>query len=232
MTSKFGRNGSRMKNYMVKDHCKFELSAMSNTSAVGAFVINTYLLSTSLCSRWSTLANLYNRWRIRKLKLTYVSQLSTTINGRVGLAIATDADSGTPTSFSNLIECEQSLEATGYATRTFFYTPRHEDWLWTGDLALNEDRLEYPGLIYIASGSFTTAGVPGYVVVESIAEFDSPCNSVASLSRTIKQATSKITPQMRADMKEAKERNHDEPKSNENVSDLAARLLAAVNGKN
>jgi len=170
------------------DYCRFELAAMSNTSAVGAFVVNTYLLSTALCSRWNAMANLYNRWRIRRLVIHYVSQLSTTVNGRVGIAFLADADAGTATAFSNLMENRVSAEFTSFARGKLTVRAERESWLWTADLALNEDRLEYMGVLQIASGSFTTAGVPGYWVVEGWTEWCEPTNSVVAIERALSKS--------------------------------------------
>jgi hypothetical protein len=177
------REKSRQRSVITHDVARGELTAMSNTSAIGVFVINTYLLSTDLLPRWTALAAIYQRWRIKWMKFTYVSQLATTINGRVGMFINEDADGSVPTTFVGAAGNRVFKEVTAYRTSTMYYRPNHEDWLWTKDLALNEDRLEYPGYFGICSGSFTTAGVPGYVTVSYHVEFSSPCNSESTLAR-------------------------------------------------
>ncbi len=200
------RNGQ----VVTKDNCRFELSAMSSTNATGIFVINAYLMSTSLCSRWSNMANLFNRWRIVKIVLHYVSQIATTNNGRVGMAFSADADSGTPTSFSNLIEMRRTKECAGRQNMSLLVRPQHEYWLWTADLSLNEDRLEYPGIIYVASGSFTSALVPGYVWCEALTEWCEPTNSTVALSRQARLLGKPGTTEVPVDSVNSKDEKEDD----------------------
>jgi len=154
---------------------------MTGTSNIGAFVRSDYILSTALCTRWAALANIYQRWRINKLRLTYVSQIGTGNNGRVAMCVNEDPDGGVPVSFPDMIQFRCAQECTGYARVSMVYKPKHESFLWTGDLVANEDRLEYPGYLYVATGSFTSSVVPGYIIVESWTEWDAPCSTNTAL---------------------------------------------------
>jgi hypothetical protein len=156
---------------------------MSTASSLGTFVNTPYVLSTALNNRWAYLAVIYQRWRIRWIKFHYRSQIGTSNNGRVALAVVEDADGSAPTTFPGLLENRVAAEASGRASLDLFYRPAHEAWLWTRDLSLNEDRLEYPGVLNVATGSFTVASVPGYVWYEYFVEFSSPCNSETQLTR-------------------------------------------------
>lgn len=179
------KRGGNYKPTIIRERGKFELNAISNTSSSGLFNVNTYAISTAICQRWQALALLYQRWRIRKLRLTYFSQISTTYNGRVAIAINEDPDAGTPTSFRDMMELESCQECSGYARKSVTFTPNNATrWLFTQDLSLNEDRLEQPGNLYVATGSFTSAIVPGYVILEYDTEWVSPCTSNTSIFRT------------------------------------------------
>jgi hypothetical protein len=156
---------------------------MATASSLGTFVNTSYVLSTALNNRWAYLAAIYQRWRIKYIRFHYRSQIGTSNNGRVAMAVVEDADGSAPTTFPGLMEQRCSSENSGRSSFNMTYRPIHEDWLWTRDLTLNEDRLEYPGVLNVATGSFTVASVPGYIWYEYLVEFSAPCNSETQLAR-------------------------------------------------
>ncbi len=176
-------NGSRAAT--VIDRARAELSSIGTTSASGLFAYTAFLFSTSLNTRWAALANLYQRWRIKWMKFHYRGQVSTTYNGRVAMGVNEDADGANPTSFAQLMEVRCAAQCQGWSSMNLTYRPSRETWLWTADLSLNEDRLEYPGFLMVATGSFTSAVVPGYIWYEYEVEFSNPCNSTIALSRVL-----------------------------------------------
>lgn len=111
----------------------------------------------------------------------YVSQVATSNFGRVALGVNEDADGATPTSFNELLQVRCAKEVTGHSSGSLEYIPRREGWLWTNDLSLNEDRLEYPGIFYLASMAFTVSVQPGATWVEADVEFDLPCSVATAL---------------------------------------------------
>lgn len=177
------RNKSTNRQVFVPVHekARAELAPITATSALGTFSLTSYVLSTALNNRWAYLASCYQRWRIKWIKFHYVSQIATTNNGRVALAVIEDADGSVPTTFPGLLENRCSIEGAGRNSFYLKYTPVHSGWLYTRDLSLNEDRLEYPGYLAVATGSFTSSGVPGYIWYEYSVEFSSPCNTETQL---------------------------------------------------
>jgi len=166
----------------VKEYCRFELPVPSQTSGTGLTVIDSYLMSTDMNARWQGLAYLYQRWRIRKMIFHYISQNSTNTNGRAMMAVIEDADGVAPTDFPSGMRQRCSVENAGRNTMKLVYVPKHEGWLWTRDLSLNEDRLEYPGYLVFGTASYAVTTYPGYIWVESWAEFDEPSTSETSIS--------------------------------------------------
>lgn len=179
------RSTKRLATTNIIDHGRAELGTLSSTSSSGITVVNSYPISTSLNVRWTALANLYQRWRIKSISFLYTSQIATTNNGRIAMSVNEDADGTAPTSFAIAMEQRCAAEGAGRNNIRMTYRPKHEGWLWTGDLSLNEDRLEYPGVLHVLSGSFTSAGVPGYITYVYTVEFSLPCTSSTAARRAL-----------------------------------------------
>lgn len=158
----------------------------------------------------------------------YAPQIGTNNNGRVAISFTEDADSGTPTNMSNLMEMKQSVEMAGFQRGRLVVRPHHEEFLWTGDLTLNEDRLEYPGVLYVASASFGATYTPGYIWVEAVTEWDSPTNTTVGVSRLLnfakRVAESQGPAKIQTTTEQSRETSDDDGEAYKQLLALAARL--------
>lgn len=168
----------------IVDKGQCELSAPSSSSGSGFWIVTSWLLSTGvLGARPAALADLYQRWRVKKLRFRYNPQIGVTTQGRFCMGVSDDADGNAPTSPGTMAELNRSTTGPIYKTASITWKPKYEAWLWTKDLGLNEDRLEYPGVFYFATTGMISSLVVGFITVQYEIEYYGPCTSTTALAR-------------------------------------------------
>lgn len=166
----------------IKGNFLLEVSAVNSG---GLFVLNRFEIDTTLCSTWTSLGQIFQRWKIHSLTIRYVPAAAFTFTGLGYLAIAEDPEADTPVSAIDMMG--QRCSAAGGLREPFrlHWRPRREFWLFTRDLLAQDDRLEMPGDLLFASDSSTNNLPPGKLVVHYDVSFDLITNSAVSLSKHV-----------------------------------------------
>jgi len=156
-------------------------TAISATSNVGAYVntaLNVNCAGTNLTARWATFATLYQKWRIRALRATLVSNQSTTTVGNLYAAFQTlyPVPAGqVPATGAQLMRENGAVFGNAYSDLVTEFDARSQSVPWfstsTGAGATNTN---CPGVLNIGSDGFSAAVVPGTVVVDYEIEFADP----------------------------------------------------------
>jgi len=152
-------------------------SALTQTSAAGAFVIARVQFDSSVGSTIDQLSSIFAKWRLLKLKLHFCSSRPTTDVGIFGMAILEDVDSVTPTTTSSAMNMRVSCMDHVWRSQTLNFKPLKEGWLFTRDLA-SDDRLEMPCDMLFFSELTTAQFYPGIIWYEYHIEWCELANSI------------------------------------------------------
>lgn len=169
-------SGSRNKCYVLRGTGQLS-GQLTATSAAGSFVSTRYEVDTTLVTTWAQAGKLFARWRIRSLKFHFKSLKGTTTEGNMGICFLRDTNATTPTLTSDALSLEEATFGHVYQNLTLKVKPQHEDWLFTRDAALLDDRLEMPGDVVYWSDNTTASYIPGVATVDYVIEFDGVGNS-------------------------------------------------------
>lgn len=156
-------------------------SALTTTSAVGAYVSTRFEIDTTLCTAWTNPGTSFARWRIKEINFHFCAYKPTTTEGLIGIMILDDPQQTTPSNTANALSVRQSKVGKIYDSLTLRYTPRHQNWLFTRDALTLDDRLEMPGDVVYFSDLTTASYIPGIAWMDYVVEFDEIINvNVAS----------------------------------------------------
>lgn len=178
------------------------LALPSNTSAVGAAVIDRYEIDTTLNGVWTQLGSLFQQWRIKNLEFRFVRIQGSSTVGAMAMAILEDPDSSSPTSIVDVVNCRVAKmwtysNAEEYTSLRYVPQGRGASWLYTKDNVTNDDRLEMPGDLILMSSNFTSSVSPGLLYMHYEVEFMGLTNSVVALSSRINQPQKESQPDLK-----------------------------------
>jgi len=159
-------------------------TAISASSATPATHVRTTLQisvdanSNVLCTRWGTWGLLFQKWRIRKLHATLVSNMASTTVGSNYLAMYVEANATPASTAEAIMRLEGSVMGNAYSQiRTRFDSPA-QSLVWyecTADGGSPPDLLEsLPGFIAVGTDGYSSALVPGKLVIDYELEFADP----------------------------------------------------------
>jgi hypothetical protein len=159
-----------------RDLSAIAISASSATPAT--VIVTTMLLSvdsagTPFITRLGTYGNLYQRWRVRRLRATLVAANSTTTVGFNYLGFLEDATSTAPTTVETMMRLPKATMGNAYSEiATDFEFESGDSWLSTHDAG--DDRLAFAGALNVATNNYSSALVPGVIVFDYEIEYCNP----------------------------------------------------------
>jgi len=150
--------------------------AISPASATGTVVVTTQALSvatTPLITRWATWGTLYQRWRIVRLRATFVSNLGVTTVGNNYMAFTESTNTPAPTTPETIMRLN-GVMGSAYANISCDFDPgaqvRFYDTVTTaGDLGASQ-----PGTFYFMTDGYSAALTSGHVVIDYELELADP----------------------------------------------------------
>lgn len=150
-------------------------TALAATSAVGAVVPSNFTLTVDASgptvTRWGTYQGLFNRWRIRKLHVTFVSGTNTTSSGQAFLATENTLATATPTTTESLMRRAGSVMGPLYSNMaTVFHSGEQLKWYDT-EIGAGSDIGDSPGRVLFQSQGAASAFIPGVLVYDYEIEF-------------------------------------------------------------
>jgi len=158
----------------------------TSTSNVGAFVLDTYDIDSTLLSSVNSLASVYEKWRVISLRFTYCPNISSTSTGTVYMACTDDPDESSPTTDATIMNLRVAGAGVIWKGFSIYYKPiRSLPWLYTKDQVTSDDRLEMPGVFLLATSSASATISPGRVIVKYTVEFTGIANTTVSASMPI-----------------------------------------------
>jgi len=144
--------------------------ALTASSATPATFVNTAALvvvnsATSLCTRWNSFGALFQKWRVKKLRATLVSNQTTSTVGNNYVAFQTNADAAAPTTAEGIMRIEGSAMANAYSNVQSDFDSRTQlKWLATAFQA--DEDVTAAGNLNVATDGYSTAVVVGKVVID------------------------------------------------------------------
>ncbi len=151
--------------HTVRGHAQCS-GAIANTNAGGLFQLTKYQVDTTLCTVWTTLGQTFAKWRIRKLKFTYIPIKGSTTEGVLGILYLPDPNSTAPTTIATCLTAQDSVMDSIWHKMSLDVKTLIREWLFTRDgVATTDDRLELFGNAYVFSESTTASYVPGYLMM-------------------------------------------------------------------
>lgn len=149
--------------------------ALAASSASG-LVVNTAadvvpdVGGASLCTRWTAFAGLFQKWRLRRLRATLVSNQGTTTVGNNFIAFQTDPDAAAPTTAEGIMRLEGAAMGNAYANiQAQFDCGTQLKWLTTKGSV--ERATEIAGMLNVMTSGYSSAVIVGTVVVDYEIEF-------------------------------------------------------------
>jgi len=103
----------------------------STTNATGISVIDRWEIDTSLLAIWNSMATVFQKWRIRRLRFEFVTNRPTSQAGTFAMAVLEDPDSVTPAGIADVVNNRVACSGHAYQNKTLNYTPAHVGWLYT-----------------------------------------------------------------------------------------------------
>jgi len=150
----------------------------TSTSAAGLFVLDTYDLDSTLLNSWGTISSAFEKWRIVEMQFQYVPNTSTQTVGTVYMACTDDPNETSPVSNVGLMNVRTSNAGVNHQKFLLNYKPSISSrWLFTRDQLTSDDRLEMPGVFFLATEGFAASVSPGRVIVRYVVDFKSVSNT-------------------------------------------------------
>lgn len=171
---------------------------LSLTSSSGLFVINSYDIDTSLCTLWTELASVFQRWKLHwmRIKITPIRGSSTV--GTLTMCIQEDDPSVAPSSPQEMLSQRLGAVTNNTEPVHLLYRPKHNMWFYTGDNLTSDDRWEMPGRLHIGSSDFTSAVIPALVSITFSVSFD-----VVTVPTTANFLSKTLVPMVKKEAKES-----------------------------
>lgn len=152
-------------------------TALTATNAAGAYVLTQAIVQcfATWTARWVQFAALYQKWRLRALRATFVSSLGTTTVGDVYLSFQTDPTAAGPASGAAQMRENGAVFGNAYSDLVSEFDCRSATvpWFQTAPGGGTVSTAS-AGVLNIGTDSFTSAVVPGKVVVDYEIEFADP----------------------------------------------------------
>jgi len=151
--------------------------SMSASSATPATVVVKQLIvgcaddATALVTRWRQYAQLFQRWRIHRLRAHLVSNMATTTVGNNYLAFDVTPDA-VPSTAEGLMRLGRSVMGNAYSNISVDFNAATQIQRWFPcELSASDD---YPGILCAATDGYSSALVPGKIVIDYEIEFCAP----------------------------------------------------------
>lgn len=155
--------------------------ALTSTSVGGSFVATRYEIDTTLCDTWTQLGKTFTKWRLNKLRLSYIPIKGTTTEGTIGICFLPDPNETTPTSSVSALGMRTAKLGSIRDVVSLDIRPKSNRWLFTRDsVSSTEDRLEMPGDFVVWTENTAASYIPGIIMMSYIVEFDQVSNSVVT----------------------------------------------------
>jgi len=168
------KKGSTPGGMMVSGR-ELSATAITATNAGGAFVNTAILIqcaATALTARWGTFSALYQKWRIRSLRATFVSNQPTTVVGNVYAGTVGVLQAAAPTTGAGIMRENGAVFGNAYSDLVTEYDCKSQIVPWFATTATSETAVA--GYLNVGTDGFSSAVVPGQIVVDYEIEFADP----------------------------------------------------------
>jgi len=159
-------------------------TAMSASSATPATFVRSLLpISvdanvTPLCTRWGLWGNLFQKWRVRKLRATLVANMATTTVGNNYAAFFVEDNATPAATAAAIMALEGSVMGNAYSQIETVFDTGAQSLVWMETTASAESPASQqeasPGTLMLGSDGYSSALVPGKVVIDYELEFCDP----------------------------------------------------------
>lgn len=173
------------------------LGPLTVPNGAGTLVVDKFRLSTDLTSSTINLAKVFNKWRPKKFKFSLHTSSPATTKVAINMCVVEDPQSAGPSTISDFIENKFSsgIDMTRKLP-PLKYIPDHKvngGWFFTDLNATGDDRLEYPGDLFVGTWGWLTGDSPTpgimYILVEFEMEFIDFQNETVSPAKPVKPLT-------------------------------------------
>jgi len=157
-----------------RDLAKVALSPSSATPTMA--VVTTQALSVAtlpLITRWATWGTLYQRWRIVRLRATFVSNLGVTTVGNNYMAFAESTNTPAPTTAETIMRLN-GVMGSAYANISCDFDPGAQVRFYDTITVATDLSASQPGTFYFMTDGYSAALVPGHVVIDYELELADP----------------------------------------------------------
>lgn len=173
----FGANAVRVRGRSL-------VSLASSTNSTGLFVLDSFDIDSTFLTSLGTISNAFEKWRVNRLKFTWVPNCPTSFKGTIYFACLDDPNESSPTSPDTILNCRVACCTTCYQRASMTFVPLNKSrWLYTRDQVTSDDRWEMPGVFLAATGSFDSTQSPGRFLVEYDVEFQGVTNSSVQMTK-------------------------------------------------
>jgi hypothetical protein len=157
-----------------RDLARVPLSASSATTTT--VVLTTQQLSVAtapLITRWGTWGTLYQRWRIVRLRATFVSNLGVTTVGNNYMAFAESTNTPPPTTAETIMRLN-GVMGSAYSNISCEFDPGAQIKFYDTVTTATDLASSQPGTFYFMTDGYSAALVPGHIVIDYELELADP----------------------------------------------------------
>lgn len=179
-----GGRGQSSGTKRIKGYCLPVTLSLTNSS--GLPVITSLDIDTNFCTVWSTLATVFQRWKLHSLVITITPINGSTTRGTLSSCVQEDDPSVAPASTAEVMSQRRAVIGSNVNAVTYSYVPVHNIWFYCGDNITSDDRWEMPGRLHVLSSDYTSAIIPAVVTCHYDVSFDTVTTpNTASIERLL-----------------------------------------------